>query len=109
MATICRFFLSRELQICVVRTFFNDENAQRPPQFNKSPRKVEKKTKNKTQRGSGEETKSAKFWRSVAVSISPGHGQQGGSRARGRGPEKDYLEKMKFLFYKKLVLKVAAS
>ena len=64
------------------------------------------KTKHKE---SGEETKSAKFWRSVAGSRGPGHGQQGGSGARGRGPEKDYLEKMKFLFYKKFVLKTCGG
>ena len=93
--------------MCVVRTFFNYENAQRPPQFNKRQRKL-KKTKNKTKRWLGEEKKARNFggpWLGPGLE---GRGQEGGG-ARGRGPEKDYLEKMKFLFYKKFVLKTCGG
>ena len=93
----------------VVRTFFNYENAQRPPQFNKRQWKLEK-TKNKTKRWLGEEKKRREIlevrgWEGPGLE---GPGQQGGG-ARGRGPEKDYLEKMKFLFYKKFVLKTCGG
>ena len=72
------FFVERTPNVCVVRTFFNDENAQRLPPLNRRPWKLEK-TKNKTKRGLGEEKKSAKIWRSE-VGEGPGPG-----RVRGKG------------------------
>ena len=78
--------------MCVVRTFFNDENAQRPPQFNKSPRKVgkkkKKKTKNKTQRGSGEETKRREILEVRGWVQGSGAWAAGRVRGKGQGPRK---------------------